>query len=242
VANTLLNIGHEILRPGTYPHREVKPAEIKYWLGALANLFLKGYLGAEYIDAHNIPEVGPAIIAANHFSHLDGPLINAASAHTRRRAVVFLAAADLYNSNPIFRMMCDIVNCIPIKRSENDRIALLKTIRLLHQGKLLGIFPEGQRSRDGNIGEGKSGVALIALATGCPVIPAGITGTFEALPRKTNFIKPAKVRIKFGPSLHFRDQRHPSDENISWVKKEIMNAIRKLHDDLYDDGKQRLAA
>lgn len=242
VTETLVNISSEILKPGTYPYREVKPTQTKYWLGAFANLFLKGYLGAEYIDAHNIPETGPAIIAANHFSHLDGPLINAASAYTRRRAVVFLAAADLYNSNRLFRIMCDVVDCIPIKRNEKDRIALLKTMRLLYQGRLLGIFPEGQRSRNGSIGEGKSGVALIALATGCPVIPVGITGTFEAFPRENSFIKPAKVRLKFGRPLRFGNQKHPSEEKISWARDEIMNEIRRLHDELHNGKKQKLAA
>ncbi|MBI2486528.1 MAG: 1-acyl-sn-glycerol-3-phosphate acyltransferase [Deltaproteobacteria bacterium] len=242
VADTLVNIGSEILKPEKYPYREVKPTQTKYWLGAFTNILLKSYLGAEYIDAQNIPETGPAIIAANHFSHLDGPLINAASAYTRRRAVVFLVAADLYKSNWLFRTMCDVVNCIPIKRNENDRIALLKTIRLLHQERLLGIFPEGQRSRDGNIGKGKSGVALITLATGCPVIPVGITGTFEAFPRKNNFIKPAKVRLKFGTPLWFGNQKHPSDERISWVRDKIMSEIKRLHEELHYGKKQKLAA
>jgi len=242
IADTLVNLGTEIIKPGRYPRREVKPAQTKYWLGAVANLLLKGYLGAEYIDAQNIPEAGPAIIAANHFSHLDGPLINAASAYTRRRAVAFLVAADLYKSSRLFRMMCDVVNCIPIKRNENDRIALLKTIRLLHQERLLGIFPEGQRSRDGGIGEGKSGVALITLATGCPVVPVGITGTFEAFPREKNFIKPIKVRLKFGAPLWFGYQKHPSDEKISWVRDQIMSDIKRLHDELHNAQKQELAA
>jgi len=242
VADTLINTWSEILKPEKYPYREVNPSEKKYWLGVLTNLLLRGYLGAEYVDTHNIPETGPAIIAANHSSHLDGPLINAASAYARRRPVVFLAAADVYNSNRLFRMMCDTVNCIPIKRNENDRIALLKTIRLLHQGRLLGIFPEGQRSRDGSIGEGKSGVALIALATGCPVIPVGISGTFEAFPRETKIIKPVKVRLKFGAPLWFGNQRRPSDEKISWVRDKIMNEIKRLYYEITNGKKEKLAA
>lgn len=242
VVDTFINTWNEILRLKSYPHREVKPSEKKYWLGVLTNLLLRGYLGAEYIDTHNIPETGPAIIAANHSSHLDGPLINAASAYARRRPVVFLAAADVYNSNRMFRMMCDTVNCILIKRWENDRIALLKTIRLLRQGRLLGIFPEGQRSRDGSIGEGKSGVALIALATGYPVIPVGISGTFEAFPREARMIKPVKVRLKFGTPLRFGRERHPSDDRISRVRDSIMDEIKRLYDEITNGKRERLAA
>ena len=242
VADTLINVSNEILRPGTYPHGEVRPTQGRYWLGVFTNIILKSYLGAEFIDAHNIPETGPAIIAANHSSHLDGPLINAASAYTRRRPVVFLAAADIYYSNRLFRMMCDTVNCIPIRRNENDRIALLKTIKLLHQGRLVGIFPEGQRSRDGSIGEGKSGVALIAITTGYPVIPVAISGTFKAFPRKSRIIKPAKVRLKFGEPLFFGNQRCPSDQKINWVRDKIMSNIRKLYEEIATCRKQRIAA
>jgi 1-acyl-sn-glycerol-3-phosphate acyltransferase len=242
IAETLENIGRDFINPGTYPYRELKPIHRNYWIAAFVNLFSNGYLGAEYIDIKNIPEKGPAIIAANHFSHLDGLIINAASIYARRRQVVFLVAADVYNSNIMFRIMCDLVNCIPVKRDENDRAALLKTIRVLRQGSLFGIFPEGQRSRDGSIGEGKEGAAVIALGTGFPVIPVGISGTFEALRRKTKIIKPAKVRLKFGPPLEFEKERHPSPERVSWVKDHIMNEIKRLHTEALGGEKQKLAA
>lgn len=242
IAEALGNTGRDLINPGLYPNRELKPVHRNYWIAVFVNLFFKGYLGAEYIDTHNIPENGPAIVAANHFSHLDGLIINAASIYARRRAVVFLAAADVYNSNLMFRIMCDLVNCIPVKRDENDRAALLKTIRLLRDGNLFGIFPEGQRSRDGGIGEGKEGVAVIALATGFPVIPVGISGTFEALRRKTKIIKTAKVRLKFGPPLGFEKERHPSPERVSWVKDHIMNEIKRLHSEALGGEKEKLAA
>lgn len=229
VARTLGNLGKDLLRGGLYPQREVGRLERNYWIAFLVNLFSKGYFGIEHLGAENIPEKGPAIVAGNHFSHLDGLLINAASIYEKRRPVVFLAAADVYYSNRPFRIMCDLVNCIPVKRDENDRAALLKTIRLLRDGKLFGIFPEGQRSRDGAIGEAKEGVAVIALATGCPVVPVGISGTFEALPRKTNFPKPAKIKLKFGAPVTYPKERHPSPERIEAVKKEIMDRIRDLY-------------
>jgi 1-acyl-sn-glycerol-3-phosphate acyltransferase len=232
VFDTLKNTGRDVLKSGMCPYREVKPTHGDYWIATIANLFFRGYLGAEYISTDNIPETGPAVIAANHFSHLDGMLINTASVYAKQRGVAFLAAADVYNSNRLFKLMCDIAHCIPVKRDESDRGALLKTIKLLRRGGLVGIFPEGQRSRDGTIAQGKEGVAVIALATGCPVIPVGISGTFQAFPRKTKIIKPSKVRLKFGVPLEFNKENHPSPERISWVTDQIMDKIKTLHKEL----------
>jgi 1-acyl-sn-glycerol-3-phosphate acyltransferase len=236
------NVCRDLVNPGIYPYRELKPSNRNYWISVFVNLFFKGYLGAEYIDAHNIPEKGAAIIAANHFSHLDGLLINAVSIYERRRPVVFLAAADVYNSNRAFRIMCDLVNCIPVRREENDRAALLKTIRVLRQGNLFGIFPEGQRSRDGTIGEAKEGVAVIALATGYPVVPVGISGTFEALRRKTKIIKPSKVRLKCGTPLEFEREKHPLSERVFYVRDRIMDEIKRLRTEALSGKNQQLAA
>ncbi len=232
---TVSNFAADIRAPELHPHSETPPWSRNWWIALVVNAFCDLYFDIEFIDTYNVPERGAAIVAANHFSHLDGLLINAATIRERRRPVVFLAAADVYNSNRAFRLMCDLVNCIPVKRDENDRAALLRTIRLLKEGRLFGIFPEGQRSRDGTIGEGKEGVAVIAVATGCPVIPVGISGTFEALPRKTKLIKPAKVKLKFGQPLRYKKERHPPAEKIAAIRDEIMDAIKGLHAELVED-------
>ena len=239
---TLGNITSEFIKPGTFPYREVGPTKMKWWIGLSLNLFARTYLGVEYLNLDNLPENGPAIVASNHFSHLDGLLINAASGYRSRREVVFLAAEDVYNKNQVFRMMCNIVNCIPVKRDQKDRVALLKAIRILKRGKMLGIFPEGRRSRDGMIGEAKDGVAIVALTTGCPVIPVGIDGTFEALPRNHKFIRPAKVNLIFGNALLYPKQRKPSQSIIRSVKEEIMYEIRKLRNEAYDFRDRKIAA
>jgi 1-acyl-sn-glycerol-3-phosphate acyltransferase len=206
------------------------------------NIFAKGYLGAEYHGLENLPEHGPGIVAANHFSHLDGLIINGASAYRSRREVVFFAAEDLYQKNIIFKTMCNIVNCIPVKRDQTDRVSLLKAIRLLKNNKLFGIFPEGRRSRDGKIGQAKDGVAILALATGCPVIPVGIDGTYEALPRKAKLIKPVKVSLKIGKPLVYKKLKKPSHAQISQVRDEIMFEIKKLRNEAFDWKESRLAA
>lgn len=223
------------------PGREMGITDPNYWVAYPLQLFFRIYLGAEYLDTHNIPRTGPAIIASNHLSHLDGLIINAASIYDSMRPVVFMAAADVYEKNLLFRTMCDLVGCIPVKRDARDRSALLRTMRLIKSGSLFGIFPEGRRSRDGVIGEPKHGVANIAIATGCPVIPVGITGTFEALPRKTKVLKPHKVKVKFGELIRFEKRKHPPREVIDAAMERIMGEIMRLHSEIVEDG-GRIAA
>jgi len=239
---TFCNAGKELIDPSTFPYREVGPSRSKWWIGLSMNLFAKGYLGAEYINLENLPQNGPAIIAANHFSHLDGLLINGASAYRSRREVVFLAAEDLYQNSKMFRIMCNIVSCIPVKRDQKDMVALLKALRILKKDKLLGIFPEGQRSKDGKIGEAKDGVAIIALSTGCPVIPVGIEGTYRALPRNNIIIRPVKVNLKIGEPLRFHKQKRPSQSLISDVRDQIMYEIKKLRNEACDCKDKKISA
>ena len=94
------------------------------------------------------------------------------------------------------------------------------------------MFPEGQRSRDGKIGQAKLGVAIMALKSGSPIVPLAIKGTFEAFPRKTKFIKPANVILKFGTPLQYAVEKKPSKERINEVRDEIMNRIQKLYDEI----------
>ena len=108
----------------------------------------------------------------------------------------------------------------------------LKVIKLLKKDNLCGLFPEGQRSRDGKMGQAKLGVAIMALKSGSPIIPLAIKGTFEAFPRKTKFIKPANVFLKFGEPIRYDIEKKPSKERISNVRDEIMSKIQALYNEI----------
>jgi len=237
VSDVLINVFQDIVGLQKYPGREISLLHANYWFAFLFEVFSKGYFGSEFIGGENIPEQGSALVAANHLSHLDGLIINAASISARRRPVVFLAAADVYESNIMFRAMCDLVNCIPVKRDERDMVALRKTVRLLKDGGLFGIFPEGQRSRDGKMGEVKEGVVVIAMATGSPVVPVGLTGTFEAFPRKTKLLKPAKIRLKVGQAIELKKQKHPSQRTINTAMNKIVKEISRLYSDVCEESR-----
>ena len=119
----------------------------------------------------NIPDSGGAIIAANHASYLDPPIVGGSI----RRQVRYMAAEELFRI-PVFGPLIRSVGSFPVKRGEDDRSALREAVRQLKRGHLLLVFPEGTRSFNGELGEGKAGIGFIALHAGVPVIPAFVEG------------------------------------------------------------------
>jgi 1-acyl-sn-glycerol-3-phosphate acyltransferase len=202
-----------------------------YWIlkAVLKPLLLAVYdLRVEGLD--NVPRKGPAIIAANHVSFLDSffiPLM------IRRRKVTYLAKADYFNSWKtawFFRM----VGQIPIERDDKAqaREALDAGVEVLKAGKLLGIYPEGTRSPDGRVYRGRTGVARIALAAGVPVIPCGLVGTQQVMPKNAKLprLRHVRIRVSFGAPLDF--SRYAGKERdrgvLRAVTDEIMGEIVQL--------------
>jgi 1-acyl-sn-glycerol-3-phosphate acyltransferase len=202
-----------------------------YWIfkGLLKPLLLATYdLRVEGLE--NVPKKGPAIIAANHLSFLDSffiPLM------IKRRKVTYLAKADYFNSWKtawFFRM----VGQIPIERDDKSqaREALDAGVDVLKSGKLLGIYPEGTRSPDGRLYRGRTGVARIALAAGVPVVPCGLSGTEEVMPKnaKRPHLRHVTIVVRFGKPLDFSASAGKErDRNVlRTVTDEVMNAIVRL--------------
>ena len=150
---------------------------------------LRRILGTPYLWAlhvrvsgiEHIPERGAAILAVNHVSVLD-PIGVALVACARGRAIRFLAAAEFFDhplAGPVLRGW----DQIPIRRGARDVAALDELVTALGEGRLAGIFPEGRVSDGRTRKRGGTGVARVARATGAPVIPVGIWGTQERMPR-----------------------------------------------------------
>ncbi|HJP67007.1 MAG TPA: lysophospholipid acyltransferase family protein, partial [Actinomycetota bacterium] len=169
----------------------------------------------------NIPEEGPAIVAANHMSFLDNlvlPLV------VPKRKVVFLAKAD-YMDKWYLSWFFKGANVIPVRRESKSasEAALQAGAQALSEGKLVGIFPEGTRSPDGRLYRGKTGVARMALEARVPVIPVGITGTFEAMPYDRKMPKPGRVTVQFGKPLSF--ERHYEVARDRFVLRSVTDEI-----------------
>jgi 1-acyl-sn-glycerol-3-phosphate acyltransferase len=141
----------------------------------------------------NVPLVGAGILASNHQCYLDPPL----AACLIRRQCSFLARSSLFAFAP-FRWLLARLGAVPLGRGESDAAGLRRAVELLRSGKLLLLFPEGTRTRDGALGRVQSGVAGIALRAGVAVVPTFIHGAFDCWPRTRKLPRPGRVGVFYG--------------------------------------------
>ncbi|WP_378955519.1 lysophospholipid acyltransferase family protein [Pelosinus sp. sgz500959] len=155
--------------------------------------FFKLFFRYEIIGAENIPVSGGAIIAANHISLWDPPVVGAGTI----RPIHFMAKEELF-AVPLLKWIITKINAFPVRRGAADRTAIRYAIDLLKKGEILGLFPEGTRSKTGLLGKPEPGIAMIALKAGVPIIPAAIIGTNKI--GKDGHILP-KFIIKYGKPI-----------------------------------------
>jgi 1-acyl-sn-glycerol-3-phosphate acyltransferase len=226
---------------------------VLYWwskfvlLGPLMRLFCRPTIeGAEHV-----PEHGGAILASNHLAVVDSfflPLLVP-------RRITFLAKRE-YFTQPGFvgrlkKTFFTGVGQVPIDRSSGSsaQAAMATAVRILREGRLLGIYPEGTRSPDGRLYKGKTGVARMALEAGVPVVPVAMIGTDRVNPIGSKMWRPRKVHIKIGEPLDF--SRYHGMAGDRFIERsmtdEIMYALMELTGQTYVDMyaasvKERLAA
>jgi 1-acyl-sn-glycerol-3-phosphate acyltransferase len=175
-----------------------------------------------------LPESGPAILAPNHISFLDSAFLMLQV----QRNISFVGKAeymDSWKTKYFFPMM----GMIPIDRSggEKSQAALETAESVLRRGELFGIFPEGTRSRDGDLYKGRTGAARLAMKVGCPIFPVGVVGTREIQPPDA---KLPKVRldctIKIGRPINVARYANRSDDHLllRQITDELMFEIREL--------------
>ena len=197
------------------------------FLKPIAVALMRLFFRLEARGREHVPREGALLLVSNHVSVLDPPLVGGAAP----RKLYFLAKEELF-SIPIFGRLIHAVNARPVRRDGSDSRALKSTLRLLGEGKAILIFPEGTRGRgDGRLGEGKPGAGMLAVMSGAAVVPVYVSGTDRALPRGATLPRPAKVRVRFGPPLHFkagRDDRRK--EQYREASAEMMRAIGQLRE------------
>lgn len=146
-----------------------------------------------FTGADNIPRTGGVIVATNHISRLDIPILFVNPTRPDITALV----ADKYLRYPLFRWFAETVGGIWIDRTQADFAAFSKSMEVLRAGIALGIAPEGTRSSTHALIEGKAGTVLLAQRSGCPIVPVGIQGTDTALKKIFTFRRP-KIMVVFG--------------------------------------------
>lgn len=194
--------------------------------------FYSGSSGLEYVPN------GPCIITANHSSFLDGPLLAMAYARGRLRPLHMIAYEEPFR-HWLMGWVLRSGGCIPFKRgNRRSQAKMLRTaLGWLAAGEAVGIFPEGHINQQDTLNRPRSGAALLALESGCPVIPSAIMGSASAFPLGTSLPRLGRrVSIRFGPPLTMlakeeKYARLPPDERKAMVDNlgyRIMNAIGLL--------------
>ena len=151
----------------------------------------------------------PALICPNHQSHLDIPLLRRALRGHGRHRLAIAAAEDYWFRRPLYRFIVGWFAAVPFRRVGKGAESFRIVEALLEDGWRVVIFPEGTRSRDGAIGPFKAGAGLIAVRTGCAVVPVRIDGLWEVLPPGRRLPRRGRARVRFGEPLVALDGETP---------------------------------
>ncbi|MGI6453847.1 MAG: lysophospholipid acyltransferase family protein [Syntrophomonadaceae bacterium] len=191
-----------------------------YW--TIRSLFkvLLIFLGLKIEGLHKLPNKGPVIVAANHVSNWD-PIVVAVAL---KRQIHFMAKAQLFDI-PLLGAILTRVNAFPVRRGTADRAAIRRALEILGEGQVLGIFPEGTRNKTGDI-KAQSGVAMIALKAGAPVLPVACVGTRHLIP--CGWRKPFIIRV--GDPIYFENykDRKMNSALLEEASTEVMEKINSL--------------
>lgn len=202
------------------------PARRAFYLvvRAVARLFFRLVYRARWEGVEHVPVRGAAIIAANHESHLDPPLIGSGP----RRPMCFVARVGLFSFKPLGWFIAAL-NAVPIRQGEPDTAAIRAVLASLHAGRTVLIFPEGSRTHDGRTQPFARGITVLLKRAECPVVPAAIAGCFEAWPRSRRFPRlfGRRVAVVFGPPIpHAQLMKDGPDAALEIIRSRI-EALRE---------------
>ncbi|MCL5036284.1 MAG: 1-acyl-sn-glycerol-3-phosphate acyltransferase [Chloroflexi bacterium] len=188
--------------------------KLAHWI--LNTIFF--FWGFKVEGLENLPEKGGVILAGNHSSYLDPPVLGSAV----DRQVHFMAKIELFHI-PVLAPMIKEYGAFPVVRGKPDRKALKKAGELLSEGEVVGIFPEGRRQKSGEIGEAEPGTALIALRNCVPVVPIVIKGT--------NKFPFQRIRVRLGRPLMPPESGEKKIDKVTL--ENFSNLIKTSLEDLY---------
>ncbi len=181
----------------------------------------------------NLPTGGPYIIAANHASHLDSAAIISLLGRSAADLHVLGAKDYFFDWRPKGWLVSTLLNVLPFDRHENFLRSLGLSQRAVQMGRSLLIFPEGTRSRTGEIADFKPGLGLLALELGVPVVPTYIHGTYDALPVGRLLPRPSPVRVTFGLPIAVEEYRSRRETESRYpLYREITRHVQDAVSDL----------
>jgi 1-acyl-sn-glycerol-3-phosphate acyltransferase len=177
------------------------------------------------VNRERIPTEGSLLLAVNHQSFLDPPLVGCACG----RDVFYLARKSL-SEIPILGGLLPKLNVIPYDQGGSDMSAIKAVIRVLKAGRATLIFPEGTRSRDGSLMPAQPGTGMIVAKTLSPVLPMRIFGAHEAFPKESMRVRLHPITLVVGEVMHFTKQDCEGDAKVVYknISDSIMERISAL--------------
>lgn len=166
--------------------------------GAAASAFLLRRLGRPaVIGLDNVPREGAFVLVANHVSLADPPIIGWAAGYQTHRLIHFMAKEEMRRW-PILGWLAERSGVFFVRRGEGDRASQRAALEMLARGEPIALFPEGTRSRDGVLSEGKPGAALLAMRSGAPLLPVAISGSERIFPGRSRMPHRTNVTVTIG--------------------------------------------
>ena len=188
---------------------------VKYTLMPATTLLF----AARSSGAENVPREGPLVVASNHVSYLDPPLLGT----WFPRVIHFMAKQELFDV-PVLGPLIRMVHAFPVQREAGDLGAIRHALRILKKGEVVGIFPEGRRNIDGEA-QARSGAVLLAATAHCPVVPVALVGTNLAAKR----LRASRVVVRIGKPMTFQGSaRKPTKLELTAWTEELTQHIAGL--------------
>jgi 1-acyl-sn-glycerol-3-phosphate acyltransferase len=189
------------------------------------------YFRWRILGAENVPLTGGVILASNHASFLDPPLVGSALP----RDINYLARESLFRFPGVGAVLRSW-NSVPVDRDGGGAAGLRAILERLLAGGAIILFPEGTRTKDGNLQKARLGIGLTVIKSNAPVVPVRVFGTFEAYGRNHKFPRPKRIAVKYGKPMLFEKLRAEAKdcskprlkEIYQEIADEIMAAIAKL--------------
>ena len=213
---------------------------VPYFIGWYAfRALYKFYFRWRVYNAERVPLEGGVILASNHASFLDPPLVGAGV----KRGINYLARENLFRF-PVMGWVLRHWQVVPVDRDGGGAAGLRAILDRLLAGGAIILFPEGTRTRDGKLQPARSGIGLTVIKSTAPVVPVRVFGTFDAYGRHLRFPRPHRVAVKYGQPMSFKQLRaeakvcsKPRLKGIyQQVANELMAAIARLES--YEDKSQ----
>ncbi|MBM3863383.1 MAG: 1-acyl-sn-glycerol-3-phosphate acyltransferase, partial [Verrucomicrobia bacterium] len=196
-----------------------------YWVSWMTfRCAYRSLFGCRIIGREHLVTDGPVLIAANHESFLDPPLIGS----LYNDEIDYLARKTLFKGigGPLLRGC----NCIPVDQDHPDMASLKTIIHRLRDGNRVVVFPEGSRTLDGTIGRAQPGIGLVAVKSGALIQPVRICGARDALPRGSSRLRFARITVTIGPPFRLTaaESAAKGREDYQRIADRIMDTVKAL--------------